>query len=725
MQGSPYESEIVQRVKSEFVPASEPAPAVQGMVLTATELSDVTIHIDTCACDNCTGIEGPRSGESHLQLSGISEESVQPPWTVACTMVISGPAGTAEILTPIKRAHYLPSLRRRILISGSWLAERGITLETGAYGAPSYLLYPAHPLTGERPRIRCDFIDGVLQVTDPRVQLRSGVQGPKVWYAGPAGDLPTTAAALQPSTETVPAAAAPVPKLRSVFAALSTSSEPSKSQLKRRRQREARASQPPAPPAAPAPTPLPASPNGSVAATGVPPASDALECISCDHPISKFEPHVKCTSGLDNHAEPCTASMHSTCTPPAGSRYIGRGENFVCATCVSAFVTMAMDARAAAAATAGRMVLKPFAEANAAVSESMERPESPDDLCDPACNCTACAHVSGANIAAGPELTVPAAAELNSALPTPAPTGSGAQNLSSMASAPMPTVPGPNAQLGMDTIVGASAQPAIVLPAVASRRRTIAEVIAGGAAEDDDDEPPGLVSASSDSDNDRRHNVRRTGRIFMAIQSPAHGARSARASMPAGGSSARCEADCTCQTCTRTTGRNVFARHDPQVTAASRFRSELPTTTAVASVAATEPASVLAPMLAVAGTNLRRGVPTFADTAAPHDIGMPAMISGRCAFTADAEDDLEGSDDDLPGLVDSSSESESDQWQGVRRNGGDVYLARGRPRRPHSRDPQAQCARPLPQAPSQQRPPWEVRTLELARDARSESTTRS
>jgi hypothetical protein len=76
VKGSPYEDEIVQDVPDTIVQAPELAPPIQGMVLAATDLSDVRIRIDTCACDNCSGLSGPKSGASHLQLSGISEETV-------------------------------------------------------------------------------------------------------------------------------------------------------------------------------------------------------------------------------------------------------------------------------------------------------------------------------------------------------------------------------------------------------------------------------------------------------------------------------------------------------------------------------------------------------------------------------------------------------------------------------------------------------------------------
>ena len=717
VQGSPYEADIVRDVTDKSVPASETTPAIRSMVLTATELSSVKINIDTCACDNCSGISGPKSGESNLLLSGISEQTVSPAWTVACTLVLSDPAGTADILTPIKRAHYVPSLGAQILVSGSWLSKRGITLETGAYDAPSFLLYPAHPLTGERPRIRCDYIDGVLQITDPRVQLRPGVHGTKIWYVGPAGNLPTTATALQASTPAVPVAEAPVPRLRSVFAALSASSEPTRSQLKRQRQRAARASQPPAPSSAPAPTPLAAPPNGSVAATGVPPASDALECVGCDHPLSMYEPHVTCTSGLLRAGELCCASLHSTCTPPAGSRYIGPDERFVCANCVSDFVTKAMEAQPTAAATASRMILTAFTEAHESVSDCVARPDGLDDLCGPACACADCARVSGLTVPAGHDLVVTAAAGLDPTLPTPAPTGSGAPHLSPADPAPMSPVPEPATQLGMGTIVDASAQPTVVAPAVASRRRTIAEVIASGEAGVSDDEPPGLVSTSSDSEEDRRRAIRRTGRVYMAFRPPARASSSVRTPMRSGSPPTRCEADCTCQACIRGTGRNVSARHDPLESAASRFVSELPAATPIASVLTTTPAMVLAPMLSVADTNLQRGVPTFA-------FKRDGTWKARCVLSGDLEDKvsrdcalsgapaagLDESDGDLPGLVDSSSDSDNDRWHGVRR-GGDVYVAHRQHGSMHSPARPNQFARPVPQAPLQRQVLWEVRTI--------------
>jgi hypothetical protein len=128
-----------------------------------------------------------------------------------------------------------------------------------------------------------------------------------------------------------------------------------------------------------------------------------------------------------------SASMHRTCTPPNGNRYIGSDENVVCAHYVSAFVTKALEEQAAAAATASRMVLTTFAAANATVSECMERPYSPEDLS--ACACAACDHVSDMNVTAGPNLLVTAAAELEYTRQTTATTWSDAQNMSSVSSA--------------------------------------------------------------------------------------------------------------------------------------------------------------------------------------------------------------------------------------------------------------------------------------------------
>jgi hypothetical protein len=194
--------------------------------------TEFRVAIDSAAADIIVPTEevGTKIGRSHKKFQGISGPPVNAKGLYGFD--ISLPEADTGTGAPVLQldGHLVKEMGegRIILLGAVKLSDSGCEIHIGAAGKPSYMLLPAHPVTGHQPRIECGFVDGVLQITDSSIVIapsKKGAPRNQPWYDGPAGAFAATVASMGVSRPPARQNARPIPVLRTFMALQSKTAE--------------------------------------------------------------------------------------------------------------------------------------------------------------------------------------------------------------------------------------------------------------------------------------------------------------------------------------------------------------------------------------------------------------------------------------------------------------------------------------------------------------------
>ena len=282
----------------------------------------IRIAIDSAAADIIVpeAEMGTRLGVSRQKFQGISGPPVNAQGRYGFDLsVLGADTGTGAPVLQLD-GHLLSEMKRGLILLGAVrLSEAGCEVHIGAAGNPSYMLLPAHPVTGHQPRIECGFVDGVLQITDSNVVIapsKKGAPRNQPWYNGPAGAFAATVASMGVSRPPARQNAQPIPVLR-MFMALQTS-EKRKPNSKQRRQRRA------------------AEARTAAACLQELPAPEEAPCIVCDGITHPLAGRIQCVGRVkDGIVLTCSNVKHRYCGQVGSQTCDG---SYVCVDCVTATV---------------------------------------------------------------------------------------------------------------------------------------------------------------------------------------------------------------------------------------------------------------------------------------------------------------------------------------------------------------------------------------------------
>ena len=284
------------------------------------------IAIDSAAADIIVPTEevGTRLGGSRKKFQGISGPPVNAKGLYGFD--ISVPEADTGTGAPVLQldGHLIKEMEPgRILLGAVKLSAIGCAIHIGAAGNPSYMLLPAHPVTGHQPRIECGFVDGVLQITDSSIVIapsKKGAPRNQPWYNGPAGAFAATVASMGVSRSPARQNAQPIPVLRT-FMALQTSEKRKPNSKQRRQQRRAAEARTAA---------------EAEACLQELPAAEEAPCIVCDGITHPLAGRIQCVGRVKNgRVLTCSNVKHRYCGQVGSQTCDG---SYVCVECVTATV---------------------------------------------------------------------------------------------------------------------------------------------------------------------------------------------------------------------------------------------------------------------------------------------------------------------------------------------------------------------------------------------------